>query len=139
MASLMAGDGTASSRNRARDDLLAAALASGAKIVEAAEAAGVSERTAHRRLADPAFRQRVENARRDHVQHVADKLATLGDQALDTLAELLGAPRVPAAVRCRAAVAVLDQTLRWREQADVEERLAAVEEALVERGLRLVP
>ncbi len=134
----MAGDGTASGRNRARDDLLAAALAAGAKIVEAAQAAGVSERTAHRRLADPAFRQRVEDARRDHVRHIGGRLTALSDEALDALAELLHAPRVPAAVRCRAALGVLAESLRWREQADVEQRLQAIEAALSDRGLGVV-
>jgi hypothetical protein len=50
---------------RAADAALIAHLAAGVSPAGAAKIAGVSEATAYRRLADPAFRQRVEKARSD--------------------------------------------------------------------------
>jgi len=47
----------------AGDDELILALAAGATVREAAEQAGISERTAHRRLADADFRRAVDEAR----------------------------------------------------------------------------
>ena len=47
------------------DPVLAAALASGGTWKEAAEAAGVSERTVGRRLKDPAFRGTVSRLREE--------------------------------------------------------------------------
>ena len=52
----MAGGGRTGA---ALDERLAAELAAGRTIKDAATAASVSERTAHRRVADPAFQDRV--------------------------------------------------------------------------------
>jgi hypothetical protein len=44
---------------RSSDELLLSALAAGSTVEEAARTAGVSTRTAYRRLADPAFARRL--------------------------------------------------------------------------------
>jgi len=51
------------------------------------------------------------------------------DRALDTLDQLLTAPTVDDAVRLRTAATVLTHLLKLRELRDVEERLAALEQA----------
>ena len=50
---------------RSGDLQLQVALASGATVRDAANAAGVAERTAHRRLSDPSFRAEVDRLREE--------------------------------------------------------------------------
>lgn len=111
------------------DDLLAAALGAGLTYNRAAEVAGVSRATAGRRMADPSFRAQVERLRRNHVGRVEVRLADLSGRALDALDDLL-ADRDSPAQRLGAARAVLDGVLRFREAAEVEDRLAALEARL---------
>jgi hypothetical protein len=57
------------------DDALAAALAEGKTVRDAVVAAGVSERTAYRRLGDPAFRQKVSEIRARMLERAAGVMA----------------------------------------------------------------
>src|SRR5215213_2822305 len=60
---------------RDADQALVAALAAGATKQEAARLAGVGERTIYRRLEDPDFRRRVDQARGELVGRVVGRLA----------------------------------------------------------------
>jgi hypothetical protein len=71
------------------DEVLILALATGANLAGAAQQAGVSERTARRRLSDPAFRARVKAQREDLVGQAVGRLSALGALAGDVLSELL--------------------------------------------------
>jgi hypothetical protein len=112
-----------------RDDLLIAALSTGATQEAAAAAAHVSRRTLNRRLSDPDFRSRLESARRAIFERAADRAAGIAAEALDTLAALLGETEPPA-VRLGAARALLDTATRLRETVTLADRLAAVEKLL---------
>jgi hypothetical protein len=70
------------------DDALVQALAGGLSVPKAAQGAGLSERTAYRRLQDPAFRGRVDQARCDVVAGVVGRLSALGDASAAALAGL---------------------------------------------------
>jgi hypothetical protein len=72
------------------DAALALALAGGATVEGAARSAGVSPRTAYRRLDDPAFRGRVDEIRADMVRLATGRLAALGTEMIETLRALLG-------------------------------------------------
>ena len=109
------------------DEALLTALACGATVENAARAAGVSPRTAHRRLADGAFRRRLQAARADMVQRTAGVLTAAALEAVKTLVEMMKPP-VPCAVRLGAARATLEVGIKLREVADFEQRLAALEE-----------
>jgi hypothetical protein len=113
------------------DEALLLALACGATVEAAARSAGVSPRTAHRRLADPAFHGRVRQARADMVQRTSGTLTAAAAESVRTLLELRKAP-TPAAVRLGAARAVLEVGMKLREQADFEDRLAALEGRLAD-------
>jgi hypothetical protein len=113
-------------RHRA-DEALMTALACGATVEAAAPQSGLSPRTAHRRLADPAFRRRLQRARTDLVQRAAAVLTAATLEAVKTLLSLQQSA-VPPAVRLGAARAVPELGLKLREFADVEERLAALED-----------
>jgi hypothetical protein len=75
--------------NRGDDDALAQALIEGRLHEDAARMANVSPRTVCRRLADPAFRRRMNELRAMRVMAVADKLRELSGKAVDRLTALL--------------------------------------------------
>jgi hypothetical protein len=115
------------------DEALAQALACGATVEQAAQKAGVSVRTAHRRLTDPAFVRRVQAARGDMAQRAGGDMArraggVLTAAAIESIKTLLELQ--PPSVRLGAVRAVLEMGLRVRERAELEARLAALEERL---------
>jgi hypothetical protein len=114
---------------RQADDKLLLALACGATVENAARAAGISPATAYRRLAEPAFRQRLQQVRTDMVSRAAATLTAAGPEAVKTLVVLQQAS-VPPAVRLGAARSVLEMGIKLREAADMEERLAALEQQI---------
>ena len=67
------------------DDALAAAVAAGTSIKDAARAAGVSERTAYRRQHDPDFRRRVAEIRSRFLSDAVGRLAAASTEAVSTL------------------------------------------------------
>ena len=77
------------------DESLALAFSKGQTLTEAASAAGVSERTAHRPWAEPAFRRRVADLRGEVVAQAASRLAASMARAADRLAELVERHRPP--------------------------------------------
>jgi hypothetical protein len=115
------------------DEALLLALACGATADSAAQKAGVGARTVHRRLADPDFRRRLQELRGDMVQRTSGALTAASTEAVRTLLELLK-PTQPPAVRLGAARAVLELGLKLREAAELEGRLAAVEERLAAKA-----
>ncbi len=115
--------------NQARtkaDVRLVLALACGATAEAAARQAGVSARTVKRRLADPAFRQQVQQARADMVQRAAGALTVAATKSIKTLLALQREGQPPA-VRLGAAKAVLELGVKLREASELEGRLAALE------------
>lgn len=118
----------AASGRKNADAALLAALAGGATIAQAAQQAGVSERTAHRRLAEPAFRAQLDAARAELVRATLGRLLRHGTAAADALVRLL--EQAPPATRLGAARAIIELGGKLRESEDIERRLAALEAAL---------
>jgi hypothetical protein len=100
-------------------EALAVLLAAGKTVAEAAAAAGVSERTTYRRLADPAFRTRVVGLRAEMVERAVGSLAEAAGEAVAALRLNLtcGSP----GVEVRAAAAILDHVLPKKAPAGQEE------------------
>jgi hypothetical protein len=69
--------------------ILAAALACGLTVEQAAAETKVSESTVYRRLRSPKFRAKVARLRQQVAQEAAGKLAALGGEAVDKLADLV--------------------------------------------------
>ena len=111
---------------RNADELLAAELAAGKTVRDAAAAAGVSERTAYRRLEDEAFLYRVAALRAAMIDTAAGRLADGMAAAADVLRALLAAD--DDRVRLAAASKLIDSGLKVRELVDLEEELAALVE-----------
>ena len=112
------------------DTALIVALAAGATPAEAAQQARVSRRTAYRRLEDAEFRRRVAVERDMLVRATVGRLTEASLEAVETLRALAIDQGTAPAVRVSAAKAILDFGWRFREQADVIQRLAALEAAL---------
>jgi hypothetical protein len=107
------------------DSALIAALAAGGTVEASAKVAGVSVATAHRRIADPGFRQRVTDARDEMVSRAVARLSATSTLAADTLRELLTARSET--VRLSAARTVLELGMKLRETEDLAARIAALE------------
>jgi hypothetical protein len=108
------------------DEALLLALACGATVEQAAQAAGLSARTAHRRLAEPGFQQRLEQLRAEMSQRTGGMLIAAGMEAVKTLLTLQGST-TPAAVRLGAARAILEFSMKLRESNELAVRVAALE------------
>jgi hypothetical protein len=115
------------SGRRNADDLLMLALACGATLENAARQAGVSESTVRRRAKDPGFRAQLQALRGDLVQRTAGALTAAATESVRTLLDLQK-PTAPPAVRLGAAKAVLELGMKVREMAELEQRLATLEE-----------
>jgi hypothetical protein len=104
------------------DDALVAALAAGASAAAAAAKAEVSERTVRRRLAEAAFRARVDEARAELVRQAVGKLADVGALAGETLAELVR--EGSGTVKLGACRAVLEYLFRGHEMDTLARQVA---------------
>jgi phage terminase small subunit len=112
-------------RKTRRWDALAVALARGSSVTKAAKEAGYSTRQAFRLLSDPSFRREVSTLRGRLVDRAVGLLASTNTAAVQTLRRLL-ADSTPG-VRLRSAKAVLEIGARMRENADLVERIEALE------------
>jgi hypothetical protein len=114
--------------SRAKEgETLILALACGATVEAAARQCQLSERTVYRRLKDRTFRNRVQEARAEMVKRSAGMLTAAAGESVRTLLALQK-ESAPPAVRLGAARAVLELGIKVRELADLETRLAALEE-----------
>jgi hypothetical protein len=128
----LANGGANSAIFRRADDLLVAAIAAGASQREAARQAGVSERTAHRRWADPNFRRRVLEARSEIRCQAVGRLTSQSNKATETLAKGMDAKSESVRVSAARAVLKIGQELggRQEENALLIEQLAEFKAAL---------
>jgi hypothetical protein len=113
---------------RKADEALALALAAGQTLRAAAPAAGVSERTAARRWADPDFRLRVSELRGEMVHRALGRMADGMAEAADQMRALLAADSE--SVRLGAARALLELGVKLRESVELEARLVDLEAAM---------
>jgi len=109
-----------------RDDGLILALARGRTVRQAAQEAGFSERTAHRRLDDPEFRRRVSVVRSELMERAGRLLSDAAIKAVDVLRALLESDADT--IRLAAARTILQQTVALRTAAELEQRIARLEQ-----------
>lgn len=115
---------------RSADEQLAAALATGSRIVDAATTAGVSESTVYRRLKNGNFAARVRELRGEMVNRAAGKLADSMSEAADVLRSLLASKSE--SVRIRAADLLIVHAVRIAELADLQLRVTELERRAAE-------
>jgi hypothetical protein len=130
----------ASWRKMAQDDALSTkqaraigALLASRTVTDAAQEAGISARQLHRWLAEPAFLAELQRAETAVIEHTTRRLSTATTQALDTVIRVMESGSSDS-VKLRAAIALLDTTLRWHELRAIEVRLAALEAATMSQA-----
>jgi hypothetical protein len=109
------------------DDQLLLLLACGATLESAARQAAVGLRTAKRRAADPEFQRKITALRWDMVQRAVGMVTAAMAESVKTLI-VLQKETVPSSSRLGAARTMLEIGMKLREQNDLEQRLAALEE-----------
>jgi hypothetical protein len=114
-----------------KDSILATAISAGASTAEAAEKAGLSQRTAQRRLADPEFQQQVAQLRSKLMSRALDKMAENMTRAADAIARLIDAENP--AISLRASRSMLTLSLRLHDALDLQQRITALEKELERR------
>lgn len=112
----------AKKNTKAAEQALLTALAFGATVENAARKAGMGERTVYRRLADPAFRARLEQARLDAVLRTAGMLTGAALRAVQkarAIGYLAGIARKAIETGTLAArLEMLEAVLRQRKDSD---------------------
>jgi hypothetical protein len=119
---------------RKSDDALVLALACGATVESAARKAGLGERTAYRRLADPDFQKRLGQTRTEMAQRACNLVTAAGMESIKTLVTLQQDATVPPSVRRAAASSLLAMGYKLREETLLAERVAFLEQRLEETG-----
>jgi len=112
-------------RTRA-DSALVAALAGGSTVEGAAATAGVGVATVYRRLKEPEFRARVDDARSESIGRAVAVLTAASTAAVGRLMKLLTAESE--SVQLGAARNILELGAKLREHQDLAERVRALEE-----------
>ena len=99
-------------------------------IKSAAAAAGISETTAYRWAKDGDIQAAILDAEADALNTVTRGLIRLAGGAVGTLEDAMADSDARASARVRAADIVLGRLLQLRELVTLEERIAALEEAV---------
>ena len=111
-------------------DVLALGLARGLTIAAAAEDAGMSQRTAFRRMQEEEFKQRVADIRRGMLEGAMGIATTNCQQMVEVIVGIATNPEEQSGVRLKAAVEGLKAGRDLREEIETSERLKKIEEAL---------
>jgi hypothetical protein len=107
------------------------ALLEGQSQLAAAAAAGVGRQTIGRWMTETAFSAALRDGSDGAIRAAVARLSATADASIDAIEKVRDSPTQPgAAVKLRAADALLSQALKIREHADVLERLAALEARL---------
>jgi predicted transcriptional regulator len=107
------------------DDAVILALASGRTVRETSDETLVSQRTIFRRLGDPEFVRRVNEARAEMFSQAVGRLAAITGKAATRLEELFQSESDSVALgACRA---VLELGAKLRETVELEQRIAELE------------
>ena len=117
---------------RSADEKLAADLAAGKTVREAAVTAGVSERTAFRRLEDAVFKARVAELRSEMVRTAAGRLADGMTEAAGVLRA--GLIHADPHIRHKSAVKLIELAVKVTELAELERRVEELEQRLLDGG-----
>ena len=110
-------------------EVLALALAEGASYRTAAEQAGLSHRTACRRMQDPEFRGRVRKIRDRMTQEAIGKLTSGASKAAGRLLDLSESAQSEM-VSLLASRTVLDEMTKLSEYSELAARVERLEERL---------
>ncbi len=110
------------------------ALLTCSSITQAADEVGVTPRTLFRWLGDPTFDAAYKAAKRETVGQAIARLQQLSGAAVVVLGQVMADRRAPASSRVAAASKILDTAIKVVELEQIEQRLAALEEAYANKS-----
>ena len=102
------------------------ALLSGKTNSQAAQSAGVTERTIYRWLSDPSFRSELSEAERQMIESATRQMSSLQEKAINILEQLLESQDVSPHTRLSIANSILRLSLAFRDR-NIERRLYQLE------------
>ena len=85
-------------------------------ISEAAEKAGISERTMYRYMKDPSFNAYLRDAQVDVLKHTTMQLILFQEKALNVMKEFLDSSEIAPSLRLRTASYILNFSLAYQER-----------------------
>lgn len=94
---------------------------------EAAKIAGLSLTQFYNRIRQPAFKEKLREARTRLIDGATAALQARMGEAVDTMAAVMRDAEAPAQTRLNAAEAVLRNSLKLSERGDIIDRLEALE------------
>ena len=97
---------------------------------EAAKVCKIGETTIWRWLAEPAFSEAYRGARWRLLESTLTQLQSASGDAVATLKAVMKDEEAPHSAKVSAARAILEFSLRGREELETEQRLSAIEQAL---------
>lgn len=109
------------------DEKIIAAIMTATTNDEAAKIAGLSLTQFYNRIRQPAFKEKLKDARSRLVDRATTALQARMGEAVDTMAAVMRDPEAPAQTRLNAAEAVLRNSLKLSERGDIIDRLEALE------------
>lgn len=115
-----------------RHEAVIVALLTNAKIGDAAKAAGVNESTIWRLMQREDFQKRYREAQEEALSTALGSIQGAATEAITTLSEISRNGKNESA-RVQASKAILDYTLKVREQFDLQEQIKQLEAALKRR------
>ena len=117
-----------------KDERILSALVATRTVAEAAQSAGVSERTIYSRLADDDFRAEYERRQSMTLDAACKALQEAMTDAVEVLTSIMKEADASPATRISAARSVLDYGVKLTELTDLAARVAALEAAAKEAG-----
>lgn len=118
-----------SNRSTAKREKVIFALLTKPTIQEAAQAAGVGERTVYTWLKERTFADAYHEARAAAVSQAIARLQQASSEAVDTLKGVMTSPDSPAPAKVATAKTVLDMALRGTETMELLRRVKELEQA----------
>ena len=115
------------SRRTSKKSKAIVALLSGKTNSQAAQSAGVTERTIYRWLSDPSFRSELSEAERQMIESATRQMSSLQEKAINVLDQLLESQDVSPQIRLSTAKSILRLSLGYRDR-NIERRLHVLEE-----------
>jgi DNA-binding MurR/RpiR family transcriptional regulator len=109
------------------------ALLASPRVEDAAQHLGISRTTLWRMTREPEFQQRLREARLRLSEEIVVTLQANALDAVGTLREIMLDKESPAPSRVTAASKLIEYSLRAKDQLEMEQRVAALENALRQR------
>lgn len=113
-----------------KDELIIAALISNPTVRAAATACGVSETQIYARLRQPAFKQKYDAARRDLLAQSTAYTQGMVSDAIRKMYEVMTDQTASQQVQLNAAEAIVRNSLKLTEQADILAQIAELQKAV---------